>query len=603
MNKNVHRVLLLHLFENAKVTTIAAVTASSIILLQFKSVFPVEKLLVWWIALVFINITRLVLALRFLKTPDLQPQHFRRWHLVFVSGLLVSSLIWTYGAVSFFPQSSVFHQSVYLMVFLGVTAGGTFSLSSNLLSVLLHSPVISIGVAFSLFKYWHQEHLIAAVLCLFYIGIYNVILLVTASRHRVVLIKQTSLQMANERLIKRLRMDREQAVSENKAKSTFLATMSHEIRTPLNGLFGMIQILREELKEPSQKADIETMYRSAKSLLGILNDILDFSKISAGKMELESVSFDWVELLNEVAELMKGNAEAKGLAFHLDLTPHEITRVKGDMLRLRQVITNLLDNSIKFTKSGNISLSAWGEMGQNRSFTLYIEVKDTGIGISEEAQKNMFNRFSQADSSTTRQYGGTGLGLAISQKLVEMMNGSISCLSRLNEGSIFSLNVVFEMDPSASLDSESVFSKGAPKGLPPDALSHLRIAVVDDDVVGRKVSKQLLKRLGYSCETFESGVDAIGEFLNQRWDLMFLDMQMPVIDGVETARTLRRMEKSAGVSSQRLHIVACTANLSKEDRERCLEAGMDDYIGKPVLLDELRDVMQRFEGSLGSVWK
>ena len=594
--------MLTHLFENARLTGVAAVIAATIILFQFQDLFPFNQLLVWWFCIVGINLSRVIFAVFFLKKEISDAKKEQRWNRLFMVGLTLSSATWTYAAIMFFPADSFYHQSVYLMIFLGVTAGGTFTLSSSFMCVMLHSPVISTGVAFSFFNLFLNESWLTAIGSIFYILIYNMMLLVTASRHRIVLVRQTHLQIANERLIKRLRLDREQAVSENKAKSTFLATMSHEIRTPLNGLFGMIQVLREELQEPSHRADVETMYRSAKSLLTILNDILDFSKISAGRMELEHISFNWMDLLGEVAELIRGNVNAKGLDFKLQVTPHAITQVKGDMLRLRQVITNLLDNSIKFTQSGEIGLSAWGEPLDEHRFSLNIEVKDTGIGISEEAQKSMFSRFSQADSSTTRKYGGTGLGLAISQKLVEMMHGKISCVSSVNEGSIFSFNVVFEIaTPLVDSDLYSEPGHSVRHDLQTSTQSLRRVVVVDDDVVGRKVARQLLKRLGYDCETLESGVKALQEFPQKQWDLMFLDMQMPGIDGPETAKTIRKMETMQSTNSHRMHIVACTANLSKEDRDHCLDAGMDDYIGKPILLEELQDVMHRYEGQLTPV--
>ena len=394
-------------------------------------------------------------------------------------------------------------------------------------------------------------------------------------------------------LMRRLEMSRDalmaardEAMQAAQAKSQFLANMSHEIRTPMNGVIGMTELLlRSDQLQDADRHHAETVHLSAQSLVTIINDILDFSKIEAGKFTLNPKPFPTRECLNEITRLLAHGAKEKGLELRAVVAPEVPEYLIADSARLRQVMINLVGNAIKFTEAGSVEISITSEATESDRARIRFSVSDSGVGVPEKDRELIFDSFSQSDDSNSRHFGGTGLGLAISSRIVKLMGGTIELDSTLGRGSTFSFAIDLE-----TADAPAI-APSKPPAKERQELNGTHVLVVEDNPVNQKVALGMLKSLGCHYAVAADGIEGVEAIKMGNYDLVLMDCQMPLLDGFEATRLIREWEDDQEAEPNT--IIAVTANALEDDRQRCVDAGMNDYLPKPFTVDQLRQMLAK----------
>ncbi len=424
--------------------------------------------------------------------------------------------------------------------------------------------------------YRHRAFLFSAVLAV------TILFIVVVTHYR-----------GRNRLIVELYKANQAAEAASRFKSEFLANMSHEIRTPMNGIMGMTELALSTESPHEQRESLQAVRDSAHSLMSLLNEVLDLSKIEANRLELDPVSFSLAECLHEAVGMLAPAARQKALELTCQLPPDLPSTVVGDPVRLRQVILNLLGNAVKFTEKGGVTLSVAVESVSDTAIRLHFQVADTGIGIPEDKRQLIFEPFRQADGSTTRQYGGTGLGLAISARLAAMMGGRIWLESEVGRGSVFHFTAGFL--PGPALPAQPPAQPSTLSVAAATESKSLHILLVEDNAVNQRLALRLLQKAGHTVALAADGRNALKLVASERFDLVLMDIQMPVMDGFEATAAIRERERATG---EHLPILAMTAHAMRGDRERCLAAGMDGYISKPIDIAELISAIEALARSV-----
>jgi signal transduction histidine kinase/ActR/RegA family two-component response regulator len=395
-----------------------------------------------------------------------------------------------------------------------------------------------------------------------------------------------TLYLRDQVLKEQLRAANEAAKTAVRAKSEFLANMSHEIRTPMTAMLGMTELLQMTELDATQREYADTVARSGDALLQLVNDILDFSKIEAGQLHIEEVTFELPELLEEVRHMLEVKAQQRGLQLQVDIAPDVPRQLRADPTRIRQVLLNLVGNALKFTHQGHVAVRARAAAADEAGrFMLDLAVEDTGIGIAPEQQARVFEAFTQADTSTTRRYGGTGLGLTICSRLAQLMGGTISLESELDKGSTFRLRLPAhaervapepqrpKLDPARSFKAFSA-----------------RVLLVEDNPENQALAVRILQHFGCDVDFASDGREALTQLRDNKYDLVFMDCHMPNLSGYDATREIRKRE----AAGEHLTIIALSASVLPEERQKCLDVGMDDYVAKPFSRRDLEHVLERW---------
>jgi signal transduction histidine kinase/AmiR/NasT family two-component response regulator/HPt (histidine-containing phosphotransfer) domain-containing protein len=571
------------LFRANPMILAATLVAAAVIALTLYGQIPLKHIQIWIAGIIAVTGLRFWLYRAYVGNPTNRGRP-ACWLRRFVALTALAGAMWGLVGAMLLPPPGSPYQLVVVVALIGVVATGMFSLSSFFGAyAALALPALAPAIATHLLSRSRADEFIALTLVVF------LAVALGAARRQA---RERRLSLELRLTVESLAVENEEArriaEASNEAKSRFLANMSHEIRTPMNGILGMAELLlRSGLKGPLAR-NAMTLRRSCETLLGLINEILDLSKIEAGRMDLEATPFCPAEIVRDTVALFADTARQKGLSLHVDLSATANQMVVGDPARISQILNNLVSNAIKFTDAGEINVSLQGADSlpdADGLRALRIQVADSGCGIPADRVHAIFDAFTQADETTTRRYGGTGLGLAIAKQLASLMGGEIGVESVMGKGSTFwfTIRVPVANSPAASEHSREGMESRRFSG---------RVLLVDDNPVNVEVGVALLETLGVSVVAAESGEGAVAISAKGGFDLILMDCHMPGVDGFEATQVIRHTELERG--EQPCPIVALTANVTANCRQRCQEAGMSGFLSKPFRMRELEQTLSRY---------
>jgi len=624
----VERATLEQLFELLPQGLVATAVNSTLLVFVLSPVSTPPSLAIWLSLMFAITAARFALILSY-RSKQSRDVDSKRWRGYFFTGAALTAALWGIAGSILFPSQSLEHQVLIGFVLAGMTAAASNSMAADDKVYRCYLLVALVPYVLSLAAEGTGRHVAMALMCVAFI-----ITMVLASRKnskttrdalRLRFVNATlaadleqtvsRLQSTNaayqdvigqhQQTLQSLELAASEAKASTNAKSQFLANMSHEIRTPMNGVFGMTDLLMRTKLDARQRKLLETINTSAKSLLTIINDILDLSRIEAGKLDIDYHEFNLRETIERAAELLTNEAHRKGLELSVFIAPDVPTTVISDSGRLKQVLINLIGNAVKFTKSGEVAVSVVRSGGSGSVSRVRFEIRDTGIGIDPAILDQLFQPFAQAETSINRRFGGTGLGLSISRHLIELMGGTIGIESTPGAGTRVTFEIAFDR-PAAMPDSalpRAASFEGARflvlddgetnrEASAPRRTIEARILLAEDNPVNIEVARELLQGIGMRVQIAQNGVEALAHYRAGTFDAVLMDFQMPVMDGITATRRIREVEQA--LSLPRTPIIAATANAFAEDKARCFEAGMDDYLCKPYSEKSLFDVLVRW---------
>lgn len=589
------------LYQNAPFAILASALLPPLFLI-FLTDFPErEALQTWAILMESVLLFRIFTVLLYKKTRKKQSFQIKRASLLFNIGVSMASTAW--GSLAWWIYPLTNDQGTHFLFFIsliGVTGGSVSSLSYRQLPNYLFICLTTFPMLIGLYRTsGHQNAAIAIITVVYTIFLIKNVRIMQENNEKTLLLKEKAL----EREVK-LKIASKKTEVANRAKSRFLANMSHEIRTPMNSIIGRTRLALEEKTDPRMRSHLETIQSSSQDLLALINDILDFSKIEAGELKIANTPFHLYETIQSILDTITVLVQDdKNLVITRTIANDVPKAVVGDSLRLRQILLNLLNNSIKFTEDGFIDLSIKCLKTTESSLLLEFKVSDTGIGIAIDKQKHIFNEFAQEDDSLTRQFGGTGLGLAICRQLCQLMGGNIEVSSSPGQGSTFTVTISFLICDTNDLPMHTIPKKRELKYKSP-----MSLLLVEDNEANRVLARMVLEGEKHQLVEANDGLQALHILSEQEFDAVLMDVQMPVMDGYTATRIIRSFENGDSVPEvdkqlatklqQRLRgchtpIVAMTANAMSGDRERCLAAGMDDYLAKPFHPEGLAKIFNR----------
>ena len=581
MNNNITLLILSErtklLYKNGIASNLTVMFMAVVMLMLLHEVIHSPMLLSWFVVIVSLTVMRF--GIIFWRNYSKESRTPKYWANLYIFATAMIGICWMWLAIIGYVDD-VLLRMVVVMVVIGLTALSMPVLISYPIALYWYVIPSNLAIATMLvIDGGHTQMLLAGGVVLYMLSVLR-----TSLNFHQVLIDGLYHGFENKSLVRELRVAKEDADAGSHSKSTFLANMSHEIRTPMNAIIGMSKLAFDTPIISKKQDFIEKANYSAKQLLGIINEILDFSKIEAGKLDIEIIDFNLKAVLENLSNLIGLQSVEKGLELKFKVAPDVPEVLKGDPLRLGQILINLGNNAVKFTPQGSITVSVKLDGREDNKTLLHFCVSDTGIGMTEEQQLKLFQSFSQADNSTSRQYGGTGLGLAISKKLSEMMGGEMWLESQLGKGSRFHFTVMMENG-----DPEKV--RNAPKDIPErrENLIGAKILLVEDNDLNQELAKELLTDNGLIITSVWNGQEALEILETETFDGILMDVQMPVMDGYEATSQIRKQ-----LRFKTLPIIAMTANVMAGDLEKSEKAGMNAHIGKPFDLVELLNMLSKW---------